>query len=185
MNPFYISSSVVEVDPQVPSTNEISQFNEWSYIAGNTRSPLRSGWEWIETTNIQNRCPYDHNSNSYVDGRYIDAQGESSEKMDFTLYDIQEDNDVMRVKENFIYYQDDVQAKLKDRKVSFYTREALPYIQDCQLEKITVIQKLEDNREMLVGSRENPGGATKWVLTARRWALALILLNIPLGLMLN
>ena len=51
--------------------------------------------------------------------------------MDLTLYDIQKDNEVMSIKESFEYYDEGVQQELRQRNVTFYTREALPYIPNC------------------------------------------------------
>ena len=129
---------------------------------------------------FENRCPYDENSEYYIDPRYVDAQYESYNKMDLSLYQIQQENGVMEIKQKFVYYDDSVQQKLKDRPVSFYTREALPYLSSCLSDKKTIISVIEANREMIAGSQDNPGGASSWVLGAKRFTVFLVLFQGPL-----
>ena len=86
MNEFFISSSVNRNDPYQAETNEASQINEWTYIANNERKPYYSGWS---TLDFQNRCPYEKHSGLFVDERYEDAQRESGNKMDLSMYKIQ------------------------------------------------------------------------------------------------
>ena len=100
--------------------------------------------------------------------------------MDLTLYDIQKDNEVMSIKESFEYYDEGVQQELRQRNVTFYTREALFYSPNCQSDKKTIIQLIEENRAILLGTPGNPGGAANWVQGAKDLTVFLMLFQAPL-----